>query len=237
MFITTQNVQALPRMPVEKVVADVNITARHNASIIGWQEIILDYYRESVRALPAPWKSVMLKDLGNIGGCPISYRSDLYELEDSGKIKLFNGRPGISKTRYLVWILLKDKRSGAVICFINLHQVAKGWSKKKVTRRAFRLKLWHKANRILNDFVEEMVIKGYLIAIVGDFNRMFCRPVGSEVAGNVVHYVTPPASIDKIILIDSDEFVWHSPMSVHQTQNKFSDHKGQVASTVIKRRK
>lgn len=236
MFIQTQNVQALPRMSAEKVVHDVNLTAAQS-DLIGWQEIILDYYRLAVRELDDEWESLMIKDLGNIGGCPISWRKDLYDLEDSGKIKLFQGLPGIGKTRYIVWVILKHKKTGAAVLVVNTHYVAKAYSKKRVTFRKLRQKLWRRSNEKLNDFIQEMSLKGYLICILGDFNRMFCLPVGNSVVGHEVHNVTPPASIDKVILIDCDEYEWHNPQLTSKGGMKHSDHKGHNVGTVIRRKK
>lgn len=236
MFIQTQNVQALPRMTPEKVVHDVNLTASQS-DLIGWQEIILDYYRLAIRELdPQVWDSLMIKDLGNIGGCPISWKKHLFELEDSGKIKLFTGLPGIGKTRYIVWALLRDKRNGALVMVINTHYVAKGYSKKRVTARKLRQRLWLRSNEKLNDFVMECALKGYLIAILGDFNRMFFPPVGRVVFGHEVHNVNPPSSIDKVVLIDNDEFEWHNPQLTSKGGMKYSDHKGHNVGTIIKRK-
>lgn len=227
--IINQNVKK--DLPLEQIEHDIELTASQ-ASLIGWQEIYRKGARDCIRNLNG-FQHVLVGGLGNIGGCPISWRNSQFSFVQKGKVLLNIGIPGISGLRYIVWVQLQHIPTGAVIFVTNTHYVAQGWSHHPVKMRGLRRKLWYAGNKKHIRLLEEWSSHGYGIIGFGDFNRMFYPPVGNSVNGHPVKYLSDPSSITKCFVVDGDN-VKFEYYECGKITGRFSDHQGDYAKIKIR---
>ena len=180
----TLNVQALPLMPRDKVVADVDKAAGLGADVLMWQEIQPDYYKDAVRAekLNDPkrgeWRTFQL-DLA----VPISVRlggDSPWEYVSDGRKLMHGGREKVSPNRYISWVVLKDRSSGRKTVFMNTHMVSGAWNGKENTADPWRKEMWQQHRTEQTRVIDDFNAKGMSVVYGGDFNRQNVAPFSAR---------------------------------------------------------
>lgn len=244
--ITTQNVQALPEMPQPDVVHDVRMTARQSG-VIGWQEITPERYDDAVQKLEEEgnWETFWGQGKARKGleraderepvgyDTPISWRAKYWKFQEGGKWLLFEGEAKISKPRWLTWVRLEHRRTGAQVMFVNVHFISKAWSDKPAHRKDERPEMWRKAWRALVDWLSEMIdeFPEMAICLMGDFNAKLNRDAHafdpSSVARRRIRGTFPNA-IDHLFFINGRKYKW----IIEETEimpGRRGDHQGRRA--------
>jgi hypothetical protein len=231
--VASANIKCFAPMSQEKVVHDINATGRV-AGVIGWQEIQLDRYRTAIEALPNRFRHEFSH--GNSGQV-VSWNSEVWERVDGGKRLLCKGSAKICNDRWIVWVLLKHKKSGRQFIFHTTHYPAKAWANYKVPRQSIRQAMWNKGNKVQKEMIDEWVRKGYCIVGTGDYNRRNFPVAGNSVRGRKVRYLTPKTSIDFIFVINGKDTVLIGDKHSYNLEPRYSDHKGRAAKLKLVKRK
>lgn len=259
--ITTQNIQALPAMAQDHVREDVALTARQSG-VIGWQEIKRERYDNAVQALEGElgkgdWETYWGQGIAVPGfrepaddrehsafASPISWRHKYWEFVEGGKWKLHVKTSGINDDRWVCWVLLRHKDTGARVMFFNLHFVAGAWTKRKVSRQLKRKKMWRSGWKRLHEWLKSFVLSHPDAAIcgMGDFNaslardgREFNRSRRRWVRGRRVR-ITHPKAIDHLLLINGRVWKWYVEKA-ETLPGRNSDHQGRRVRARLVRRK
>ena len=172
----TLNVKSNPVMPQEQVRHDVRRIARE-ASIIGWQEIDPQRYRDAIRNLPEHWNHFMPKGSTN----PISWNGNIWKKVAGDSITTHPGRAEVSPHRNITWVKLEHKDTGKKIVRINTHLISGAWSNAPKKDKAWRQEMWKEHMRDLDQLVARFERQGHEVIIGGDFNRDSFRVMGDDV--------------------------------------------------------
>jgi hypothetical protein len=227
----TQNVQALPLMPQPDVVEDVKLTAKE-AGIICWQEIGPDRYEKAVEGLGTRW-SHFFGTVGDIDN-PISWRDRQWNLVKSGQVKLHDGKAKLSKTKWLSWVKLEHKKTGARIIVHNWHYINGAFNNEVNPQEALRLPTWKQDNAVHRELVRGWIDQGLPIIGGGDANRRHGHDLGpllgKTLAGKKVRYPVSDRSIDVIVVINGENWSWEVDDKNGETMpGRNSDHRGRRA--------
>jgi endonuclease/exonuclease/phosphatase family metal-dependent hydrolase len=171
----TINVKSNPEMRQASVVHDVRKASRQ-ASIIGWQEIEPERYRQAIRDLPPTWSHFMPKGSTN----PISWRNDEWKKVGGRSITTHEGRAGVTPHRNITWVKLQHRETGQEVVRINTHLISGAWSDPKPTT-GWRREQWHEHRSQLNDLVRHFEKQGAEVIVGGDFNRDSFKVLGDRV--------------------------------------------------------
>ncbi len=171
----TVNVKSNPEMRQASVVHDVR-KASHQASVIGWQEIEPERYRQAIRDLPANWSHFMPKGSAN----PISWRNDVWKKTGGDSITTHKGLAGVTPHRNITWVKLKHRETGKEVVRINTHLISGAWSEHKPTTE-WRREQWREHMSQLNDLVRHFEKQGAEVIVGGDFNRDSFKVLGDHV--------------------------------------------------------
>lgn len=173
------NVKNNPLMPQAKVIHDVKRAAK-SGGLIGWNEIGPDRYFKAIRDLGPEWGHFMPRHGKMRIPNPISFKKDIWQLQDGGFLKTHDGLAKVSPSRYITWAKLKHRDSGRTVVRLNTHLVSGAWSEKKPTT-AWRRAQWNVHIRKLTDLVERFKDQGHVVIVGGDFNRDSYRVLGNKV--------------------------------------------------------
>lgn len=221
--IMTQNVCQLPLMPQPHVVHDVELTARESGVVL-WQEMRPARYLAAMRNLnPKAWAHYY-----GGGGCPISWRKRIWEKLDQGHVLLHLKEPGVCENRYVTWVKLRNRKTGAVAIFHTFHYVPGAWTTRfSRTSRLRRAAMWNHGNEMHRHLVDGWVKDGYAVAGGGDTNSAQKRfpLLGKSIRGKRVRYPVDKNAIDQLVLIDGNDFKWKLD-SFERRSGRFSDHQG-----------
>jgi endonuclease/exonuclease/phosphatase (EEP) superfamily protein YafD len=120
------------------------------------------------------------------GETPVLYRTDRFELKDSGSVQVteptYVGKAGAGPStinaKFINWVHLSDLRSGRPVYILNNHTVPSVQDKSGGPNRGFpeRLQLFRKHMRGLQSLVREITAQKWgLVFVTGDLNVNFRR--------------------------------------------------------------
>ncbi|WP_426753825.1 endonuclease/exonuclease/phosphatase family protein [Myxococcus sp. Y35] len=178
----------LPSSPSEELAALAATTttvATHNtlrgqatfkplADVIGWQEVstaeghsklgaleYYDHYRPGEERLAAR------------NSIAISWRKNKYERTGGGSRLTHGGEAGVTPARFVNWVVLKNKETGAKLAFINTHYISGAWNGQHPERQ----ERWRTHNAVVREVVAELRGRGLPVVLVGDFNRQLSQDI------------------------------------------------------------
>jgi len=218
--VATQNIRCKPPMPEPHVKHDVQATAKE-ATLIGWQEIGTETYKEQIGNLAPTFQSYIPSSQ------PVSWVLRNWEVVDKGRYMLHRAKPGVHASRWIVWVLFRHKKSKRLMIFHNTHYIAHAKAGRPGSAK-YRSEVWEAGNQRHRNLIDLWVRKGYAVIGTGDFNKRLTPVVGVEVRGKRVRYLTPPNVIDKIFCIDGRGSHFDATSSIVLTP-RYSDHVGRMA--------
>jgi hypothetical protein len=134
------------------------------AGVLGFQEVNTAQDKMEMRyGLPGYDRYVPKGDAGDV---PIAWLRKRFALEDKDSIRTHKGEKLVTPSRYVNWVRLRVRRTGAQFFFVNTHFISKAWSGKPERR-----KRWKRHARILRREVAKLRQTGLPVFLVGDFNR------------------------------------------------------------------
>lgn len=237
--LVSQNVQALPAMTQTHVREDIQRTAR-DGDLLVFQEIMLDRYAVELHKIGTLWE-VYLPEEPN-GGCALAWRRTEWKCLDKGKTLLHEGVAQVSGHRFIVWALLQNRRTGAIILLHTWHYVAGAWNIKDDPNEEEREPLWRQDVRNHLKFLKPYVDECIPIIGGGDANRMFGHRLGpflgERVGRRKINYIADAKTIDPIFLIHGKEWRWViDPEGTEHLTDRHSDHGGRKSRQRLVHRK
>ena len=181
--IATYNVHG--GLSVSKAVGDITTLAGNTgADVISLQEMGSRTRRDTLRAQLVDCETCELDAHMPLSGpeasTPILYRSDRFELQDSGSLKVSEATyvgpegagPSTLKAKFVNWVSLLDLQSGQTVYILNNHvvpsvQAKDGGPNYKLPER---LELYRKHMTGLQSLVRQFSGTGALVFVTGDFN-------------------------------------------------------------------
>lgn len=239
--VISQNVRALPLMPQGDVVEDVQLTAKQG-SIIGWQEIGPERYKNAVRQLDrSVWETFWARE-DRPYESPISYRKSIWEAVDGGCWLLHQAHAKVSVRRWYTWVLLRHKRSDIVILVTNKHYVAGAWNNKDKPGKEQRPAIWRDGAQLEEAWLTEFTKKhrDTPVILLGDYNanrHIMDREFPEKIGGQKLNYQVGDKAIDQVILIPAQGVKWETDDEDGELLlGRNSDHQGRRShQRVIKR--
>lgn len=219
--LVTENVKSHPAMPQRHVLHDVHVGTRLGAVVL-WQEIGPARYKAALRRLPHDWRTVQAATED-----PISFNTHVWRLVSAQRAALSRGRAHVTHQRWVTWAVLRNRRTGRALAFMNTHYVSSAWDSRRVSHKAWRKRLWTKEWRKQDAVVDRLTQRGLTILGGGDFNRDRLRhfsPRQSDLNhGGIDHlWVIPGASGDV------------QPNGTRRYKHLYSDHDAVVASFTVR---
>ncbi|WNG17278.1 endonuclease/exonuclease/phosphatase family protein [Cystobacter fuscus] len=174
-----------PPKRVEALAVTTTTIATHNtlhgsanlkplADVIGWQEVdtdeghsklgaleYYDHYRPGANRLDAR------------NSIAISWRKNKYEKTGDGSRLTHGGDEGVTPARFVNWVVLKNKDTGAKLAFINTHYISGAWNGEHPERQ----ERWRTHNAVVREVVAELLSRGLPVVLVGDFNRQLSQDI------------------------------------------------------------
>jgi hypothetical protein len=100
---------------------------------------------------------------------PIAVK-DHFRVVDEGRLKLHDGKAGVSPARYLTWL---DLNVGGALdpILMNTHWVSGAWSSPAKPHQDWRQAMWNLSWRTTKAKIEEFNQAGRTVILGGDFNR------------------------------------------------------------------
>jgi|SRR5215217_149795 len=151
-------------------------TLKPLADVIGWQEVdtneghnqlgaleYYDHFRPGVERLH-PSNSI-----------PISWRRNKYDRTGGGSRLTHHGEEAVTPSRYVNWVVLKNKETGAKLAFINTHYISGAWNGEHPERQ----ERWRTHNAVVREVVADLRSRDLPVVLVGDFNR----PLAQDIPG------------------------------------------------------
>lgn len=180
---------------------DVRRLAATGVDVIGLQEMSARTRRNAVLAEvqncdTCVMRGVFFDSPANIGAVPILYRSDRFDLYDSGSVMLsdrtFIGTKGAGPAelppKYVTWVKLQERRTGRFFYVLNSHAVASVQAKDggpNTNQR--RLAVYRKHMDGLKSLVAQMKRRQVGVFVLGDLNVNYRRD--REVRDSLFPYV------------------------------------------------
>lgn len=138
------------------------------AGVIGWQEVESPAAIDKLRnRLGAEYNHY----LG--GGAPasaiaISWRVERFQKLGEGSVRTHEGEAGVTPARYVNWVRLQVRATGAQLIVVNTHFISGAWS-----GHPERQARWNTHYDVLRDKVAALKQNhpGVPIFVIGDFNR------------------------------------------------------------------
>lgn len=212
-----------------RVFADVHHAATLGG-LIGWQEMETPDHHEALRSLKGFAHYI---PTGSAGAVPISWRTSVFELLDSGTILTTHGRARVSPSRFLNFVILRHKASGKTIARVNTHVVSGGWSKGIRPTTTWRRTEWAKHMKAMEALVLRLDAAGHFVIGGGDMNRSRVTLMPSP---RIVQDVLPSfrthgrALYDYLFHVRRHGLVFHKSLVVG---GFYSDHDAVVATYTI----
>ncbi|ATB49251.1 endonuclease/exonuclease/phosphatase family protein [Corallococcus macrosporus] len=170
---------------VESLAATTTTVATHNtlrgqatfrplADVIGWQEVSTAEGHNKLEALEyyAHFRPGAER-LAARNSIAISWRKNKYEKTGDGSRLTHEGEAGVTPARFVNWVVLKNKQTGAKLAFINTHYISGAWNGQNPDRQA----RWHTHNSVVREVVRELRGRGLPVVLVGDFNRQLSQDI------------------------------------------------------------
>lgn len=227
------NVKSLPLMKQSDVRHDVRRAAKEG-SIITWQEISPQRYRQAIKDLGPDFSSYMPHDVGGHPiEDPITWNTKVWKKEDAGFKRTHVGKAKVSPNRYITWVKLKNRATGQTVVQMNTHLVSAGWSNHPVKDRAWRQEHWHEHMAILKKMVAHFEKQGYPVIVSGDFNRNHDKVLGNEVRydSGLRAHTHGSSTLDYMM---SDRNAHLKKLGFHVDSHFASDHNGLVGTYELK---
>lgn len=149
-------------------------TFRPLADVIGWQEVdtaeghsklgameFYDHFRPGADRLDAR------------NSIAISWRRNKYEKTGDGSRITHGGTAGVTPSRFVNWVVLKNLETGAKLAFINTHYISGAWNGEHPERQ----ELWRTHNAVVREVVAELRGRDLPVVLVGDFNRALSQDI------------------------------------------------------------
>lgn len=180
--IATYNVHS--GLSVSTAVADLTKLAGTGADVIGLQEMGGRARRDAVRAQLVDCETCLLDAYMPLNGpqasTPILYRSDRFELQASGSLKVSDATyvgpegagPSTLKAKFVNWVSLQHLESGRVVHVLNNHAVPSVQAKDGGPNWKLpeRLELYRKHMAGLRSLITQFAENGDPVFVTGDFN-------------------------------------------------------------------
>ncbi len=180
--IATYNVHS--ELSVSRAVADVAALAATGADVVSLQEMGSRTRRDTLRAQLVDCETCELDAymplVGPEASTPILYRSDRFELQESGSLKVSEATyvgpegagPSTLKAKFVNWVKLLDLQSGRTVFVLNNHavpsvQTSDGGPNFKLPER---LALYRQHMTGLQTLVRDFSSTGASVFVTGDFN-------------------------------------------------------------------
>ncbi|RKH34570.1 hypothetical protein D7Y13_35880 [Corallococcus praedator] len=146
------------------------------ADIIGWQEVDTSEGHTKLGALEfydhfRPGESRL--DARN--SIAISWRRNKYEKTGDGSRLTHGGEAEVTPSRFVNWVVLKNKETGAKLAFVNTHYISGAWNGEHPERQ----ERWRTHNAVVHEVVADLRGRGLPVVLVGDFNR----PLSQDIPG------------------------------------------------------
>src|SRR6218665_276864 len=146
------------------------------ADVIGWQEVDTDAGHSKLGALESyDHFRPGAERLDARNSIAISWRRNKYEKTGDGSRLTHGGEAGVTPSRFVNWVVLKNKDTGAKLAFINTHYISGAWGGDHPERQ----ERWRTHNAVVREVVAELLSRGLPVVLVGDFNR----PLSQEIPG------------------------------------------------------
>ncbi|RYZ46939.1 MAG: hypothetical protein EOO72_00765 [Myxococcaceae bacterium] len=149
-------------------------TLKPLADIIGWQEVDSAEAHSKLEALTAyehfrPGENRL--DARN--SIAISWRKNKYEKTGDGSRLTHGGEAGVTPSRFVNWVVVKNKETGAKLAFINTHYLSGAWNGAHPERQ----ERWRTHNAVVREVVADLHGRGLPVVLVGDFNRALSQDI------------------------------------------------------------
>jgi Endonuclease/Exonuclease/phosphatase family len=134
------------------------------AGVLGFQEVEDPADKIKMRqSLPGYDRFVPKGDAGDV---PIAWDRARFALKGKRSILTHKGESLVTPARFVNWVRLRDRRTGAKFYFVNTHFISKAW-----TSHPERRARWKRHARILRKEVGRLRATGLPVFLAGDFNR------------------------------------------------------------------
>lgn len=240
--VVTQNIKNFPEPDTKGgiphgEIAGVVANAAKRADVVGWQEMGSKWHKAALDGLDG-WTTCWGKGR-KVCDDPVSWRTDLFDLVESGYFLLHEGKAEICANRWATWVLLRHKATGLEFVVCNKHYVPAVFNGKDDGSEALRWSMWQSGLTKETKHVTHWVTKGLPVVSTGDYNKQL-RPqqtfdkkhtIGapfSNVAGHQVTYHVVDTSIDHIWTVDGSAARW-SEVRRNTFSGAPSDHNGRLA--------
>ncbi len=138
------------------------------AGVIGWQEVESPAASDKLRnRLGAEYKHYFGGG-GPASAIPISWRAERFAKLGAGSVRTHGGEAGVTPARYVNWVRLQVRATGAQLIVVNTHFISGAWS-----GHPERQDRWKRHYQVLRDKVATLKQNhpGVPIFVIGDFNR------------------------------------------------------------------
>ncbi|MDY7226948.1 endonuclease/exonuclease/phosphatase family protein [Hyalangium rubrum] len=174
-----------PPEQVEALAVTTTTVATHNtlhgsatfkplADVIGWQEVDTDAGHSKLNALEYyDHYRPGAERLAARNSIAISWRKNKYEKTGDGSRMTHEGDAGVTPARFVNWVVLKNKDTGAKLAFINTHYISGAWNGEHPERQ----ERWRTHNTVVREVVAELLSRGLPVVLVGDFNRQLSQDI------------------------------------------------------------
>ncbi|WP_233609782.1 endonuclease/exonuclease/phosphatase family protein [Corallococcus sp. AB049A] len=144
------------------------------ADIIGWQEVstaeghskldaleYYDHFRPGAERLAAR------------NSIAISWRRNKFEKTGDGSRMTHEGQEGVTPARFVNWVVLKNKETGAKLAFVNTHYISGAWNGEHPERQ----ERWRTHNAVVREVVADLLARDLPVVLLGDFNRALSQDI------------------------------------------------------------
>ncbi|NOJ91368.1 hypothetical protein D7W82_04210 [Corallococcus sp. CA049B] len=144
------------------------------ADIIGWQEVDTAEGHSKLGAMDAYAHFRPGDDrLDARNSIAISWRKNKFEKTGDGSRLTHGGEAGVTPSRFVNWVVLKNLETGAKLAFINTHYISGAWNGEHPERQ----ERWRTHNTVVREVVAELRGRGLPVVLVGDFNRALSQDI------------------------------------------------------------
>lgn len=172
------SVPAAASAPATFAVVTLNVHHQHTAAqrahdvriaagmggVVGWQEA--QDHATVKRALGDAWATYAPS-----GDTPVSWRTDVWRLRDTGNVHASDGLERVSPERWVTWALLEHRASGVKLALVNNHMIAHGWCRHFPNLKDEIRARWAHHVRVLGHVVADLDRRADVVVVVGDMNR------------------------------------------------------------------
>ncbi|WP_338281020.1 endonuclease/exonuclease/phosphatase family protein [Corallococcus caeni] len=144
------------------------------ADVIGWQEVDTAEGHNKLEALEYYSHFRPGDDrLDARNSIAISWRKNKFEKTGDGSRLTHGGEAGVTPSRFVNWVVLKNLATGAKLAFVNTHYISGAWNGEHPERQ----ERWRTHNAVVREVVAELLGRGLPVVLVGDFNRALSQDI------------------------------------------------------------